>query len=101
MILLFVSVTANNILLSLTSGNLPLQLIVIRRKCNSTLKEKFQSKTLKITFFNLRTMAEKLLVMFSFTYIYEQTFLTINTNKAKLHSNQKDVNVQSLLRTST
>ena len=71
-----------------------LQLELIDLQCDSTLKEKFQSESIdklyaslnESKFANLRT------------YIFEQTFSTIN--KTKLRSNLTDVHVQSLLRIS-
>ena len=43
----------------------------------------------------------KLLVLFGFRYICEQTISTMNINKSKLRSNLTDTNMQSLLRIST
>ena len=81
------------------------QLELIDLQCNSTLKEKFQFETIDkfyaSKFANLRKMAMKLLVLFGFTFICEQTFSTMNINKTKLRSNLTAVHLQSLLRIST
>ena len=85
------------------------QLELIDLQCDSTLKEKFKFESIDkfyallnaSKFANLRKMAMKLLVLFGSTYICDQIFLTMNTNKTKLRSNLTDVHLQSLPRIST
>ena len=75
----------------------------VNLRCDSTLKEKFQSESIDkfyallnaSKFANLRKMAMKLLVLFGSTHICEQTFSTTNINKTKLRSNLTDVHLQS------
>uniref|UniRef100_A0AAR2LR24 DUF4371 domain-containing protein n=1 Tax=Pygocentrus nattereri TaxID=42514 RepID=A0AAR2LR24_PYGNA len=75
-----------------------LQLELIDLQCDTVLKEKFNS--LKLDEFyaslstdkfpNIRKMAQRMLVLFGSTYVCEQTFSVMNTNKAPHRSQLSD-----------
>lgn len=86
-----------------------LQLELIELQSDTVLKElfkesdliKFYSSLKKEKFPNLQTFAMKMFVLFASTYICEQTFSIMNTNKSKCRSQLTDVNLNSILRIAT
>uniref|UniRef100_A0A3B4EKN8 HAT C-terminal dimerisation domain-containing protein n=1 Tax=Pygocentrus nattereri TaxID=42514 RepID=A0A3B4EKN8_PYGNA len=86
-----------------------LQLELIDLQCDTVLKEKFNS--LKLDEFyaslstdkfpNIRKMEQRMLVLFGSTYVCEQTFSVMNTNKAPHRSQLSDEHLRSVLRIAT
>ncbi|CAM2112122.1 unnamed protein product [Caretta caretta] len=86
-----------------------LQLELIDLQCDSTLKEKYSSEKLdqfyaslsETKFPNICKVAQKILVLFGFTCVCEQTFSLLNYNKSRYRSQLTDQHVSSELWIST
>ena len=86
-----------------------LQLELIDLQSDSVFKEKFNSLKLndfyaslnEATFPNLRRTAQKMLVLFGSTYVCEQTFSVMNTNKSRHRCKLTDQHLKSILRIAT
>ncbi|CAM5151232.1 unnamed protein product [Eretmochelys imbricata] len=86
-----------------------LQLELIDLQCDSTLKEKYNSEKLEefyaslseTKFPNIRKVTQKILVLFSSTYVCEQIFSLLNYNKSRYRSQLTDQHLSSVLRIST
>ncbi|CAM4376493.1 unnamed protein product, partial [Lepidochelys olivacea] len=86
-----------------------LQLVLIDLHCDSTLKEKYNSEKLnkfyatlnETKFPNVRKVAQKILVLFSSTYMCEQTFSLLNYSKSRYRSQLTDQHLSSVLCIST
>ena len=85
------------------------QLELIDLQSDAALVDKFKStslldfySSLKVESFpNLRTHAQKMLVLFGSTYICEQTFSVMKYNKSKYRSSLTDDHLSAVLRIST
>lgn len=86
-----------------------LQLELIDLQCDTVLKEKFNSVKLdefyaslsSAKFPNIQKIAQSMLVLFGSTYVCEQTFSVMNTNKAPHRSQLSDEHLRSVLRIAT
>ncbi|XP_067940461.1 general transcription factor II-I repeat domain-containing protein 2A-like [Watersipora subatra] len=86
-----------------------LQLELIDLQSDPVLKEKFNSLKLndfyaslyEAAFPNLRRTAQKMLALFSLTYLCEQLFSIMNINKASNSSQLTDQHLRSILRIAT
>lgn len=86
-----------------------LQLELIDLQCDMVLKDKFNSLKLDefyaslsaAKFPNIQKMAQRMLVLFGSTYVCEQTFSVMNTNKAPHRSQMSDEHLRSVLRIAT
>lgn len=86
-----------------------LQLELIDLQCDMVLKDKFNSLKLDefyaslsaAKFPNIRRMAQRMLVLFGSTYVCEQTFSVMNTNKAPHRSQMSDEHLRCVLRIAT
>ena len=86
-----------------------LQWELIQLQCHTVLKEKFNSFKMnefyaslsKARFLNIQMMARRTLVLIGSTYVCEQTFSVMNTNKAPHRSQLSDKNLRSIQRIAT
>ena len=84
----------------------PIQMELIDLQCNTLLKTKFQTTTLKVfyqelpeeTFPLLRKHAACILSMFASSYLCEQAFSSMNLVKTKLRSRLTEANLHANLR---
>uniref|UniRef100_A0A674JT19 HAT C-terminal dimerisation domain-containing protein n=1 Tax=Terrapene triunguis TaxID=2587831 RepID=A0A674JT19_9SAUR len=86
-----------------------LQLELIDIQCDSTLKEKnnsekqdeFYASMSETKFPNIRKVAQKIFVLFSYTCVCKQTFSLLNYNKSRYRSQLTDEHLSSILWIST
>lgn len=75
--------------------------MVLKDKFNSLKLDEFYASLSAATFPNIQKMAQRMLVLFGSTYVCEQTFSVMNTNKAPHRSQMSDEHLRSVLRIAT
>ena len=98
---------------SVDVDNIPvdIQLEIINLQCDSFLQDKYREHQQDLCNFykllddekygNLKKLARKYLVIFSSTYICEQTFSLMNLNKSATRSSLNDLHLEAVLRIAT